>query len=65
MSMQIAKKVVSAFQKSAQGSENVEHLSNREKEVLQLLAKGYLYKEIGDKMNISTGTVRQQNLTLK
>jgi len=59
MSMQIARKVVSAFQKPAQGSNDVGNLSNREKDVLQLLSKGYLYKEIGDKLNISTGTVRQ------
>lgn len=59
MSMQIARKVVNAFQKSSQGSEKVENLSSREKEVLQLLSRGYLYKEIGDKLNISTGTVRQ------
>jgi DNA-binding NarL/FixJ family response regulator len=59
MSMQIARKVVNAFQKSSQGSENLESISNREKEVLQLLSRGYLYKEIGEKLNISTGTVRQ------
>ncbi len=59
MNMQIARKVVAAFQKSSQGSNDVDILSNREKEVLQLLSKGYLYKEIGDKLNISTGTVRQ------
>ncbi len=58
MSMQIARKVVTAFQKSEQG-QNIENLSSREKEVLQLLSKGFLYKEIGEKLNISTGTVRQ------
>lgn len=58
MSMQIARKVVTAFQKSQQG-QNIENLSSREKEVLQLLSKGFLYKEIGEKLNISTGTVRQ------
>ena len=59
MNMQIARKVVAAFQKSSQGSNDINILSNREKEVLQLLSKGYLYKEIGDRLNISTGTVRQ------
>jgi DNA-binding NarL/FixJ family response regulator len=59
MSMQIARKVVNAFQKSSQGSGKVDELSAREKEVLQLLSRGYLYKEIGGKLNISTGTVRQ------
>jgi DNA-binding NarL/FixJ family response regulator len=38
----------------------MEHiLSSREKEVLELLSKGYLYKEIAAKLQISTGTVRQ------
>jgi RNA polymerase sigma factor (sigma-70 family) len=37
----------------------VEALSNRENEILQLLAKGLLYKEIADTLTISTGTVRQ------
>lgn len=34
-------------------------LSPREQEVLQLLSVGYFYKEIADKLCISTGTVRQ------
>jgi RNA polymerase sigma factor (sigma-70 family) len=58
MTMQIARKVVSAFQKT-NSTESVDSLSPREKEVLQLLSRGYLYKEIGNKLNISTGTVRQ------
>ena len=33
-------------------------LSPREKEILQLLAKGLLYKEIAEQLNITTGTVR-------
>ena len=35
-----------------------ETLSVRENEILQLLAKGLLYKEIAIKLSISTGTVR-------
>lgn len=58
MTMQIARKVVNAFQKTG-SAESVEALSPREKEVLQLLSRGYLYKEIGNKLYISTGTVRQ------
>ncbi len=60
MSTQIARKVVAYFQKkdsSENGEDNI--LSPREKEVLELLSKGYLYKEIADKLSISTGTVRQ------
>jgi len=60
MSTQIARKVVAYFQKK-NGKENKEEhfLSPREREVLELLSKGYLYKEIAVKLRISTGTVRQ------
>jgi DNA-binding NarL/FixJ family response regulator len=34
-------------------------LSPRENEILQLLARGLLYKEISDQLHISTSTVRQ------
>ena len=60
MSTQIARKVVAYFQKKDErqnAEENI--LSPREKDVLELLSKGYLYKEIADKLSISTGTVRQ------
>lgn len=59
MSTHIARKVVAAFQKTSETNKEVESLSPREMDVLQLLAKGYLYKEIGDNLDISTGTVRQ------
>lgn len=58
MSMHIARQVVSYFQKEKKVNSEVQ-LSVREKEVLELLSKGFLYKEIGDKLNIATGTVRQ------
>jgi DNA-binding NarL/FixJ family response regulator len=59
MSTHIARKVVANFQQSGGGSDALDCLSPREQQVLQLLAKGYFYKEIGYKLNISTGTVRQ------
>jgi DNA-binding NarL/FixJ family response regulator len=60
MSTQIARKVVAYFQKKDGKENDMEHiLSSREKEVLELLSKGYLYKEIAAKLQISTGTVRQ------
>ncbi|MGN6604594.1 MAG: response regulator [Ginsengibacter sp.] len=60
MSTQIARKVVAYFQKKGEPKNEEESiLSPREKEVLELLSKGFLYKEIADKLSISTGTVRQ------
>jgi len=34
-------------------------LSEREQQVLALLAEGLLYKEIGDRLSITTGTIKQ------
>src|SRR6185312_16162487 len=47
-----ARKVVDHFCRQKPASE-VDQLSKREEEVLALLAKGRLYKEIGDTLNIS------------
>lgn len=58
MSTQIARKVIKRFQND-EAKEQIETLSVRENEILQLLAKGLLYKEIAIKLAISTGTVRQ------
>jgi DNA-binding NarL/FixJ family response regulator len=58
MSMQIARKVVTHFQQIKQPSSDVEKLTKREHEILALLAKGYLYKEIADQLGISLSTVR-------
>jgi DNA-binding NarL/FixJ family response regulator len=55
MSLSIARKVVNSFQRPV--SQN--QLSEREMEVLSLLAKGLLYKEIAEKLTISKGTVSQ------
>jgi DNA-binding NarL/FixJ family response regulator len=64
MSSAIARKVVQSFQ-TAQAvatappaMEPVEGLSAREQEVLDMLAKGFLYKEISDKLQIGLGTVK-------
>jgi DNA-binding NarL/FixJ family response regulator len=57
MSAHIARKVVNYFQK--ENSNTATQLSQREQEVLELLAKGFLYKEIGDRLNITAGTVGQ------
>jgi DNA-binding NarL/FixJ family response regulator len=59
MSANIARKLVNLFHTTSKESATIDVLSNRENEVLQLLSKGLLYKEIADKLQISTGTVRQ------
>ncbi|MEX0636056.1 MAG: response regulator transcription factor, partial [Ferruginibacter sp.] len=61
MSSQIARKVVSAFQQKPviTSNESLNNLSKRELEVLQMLAQGHVYKEISDKLSISSETVRK------
>jgi DNA-binding NarL/FixJ family response regulator len=49
---------VTHFQQIKQPSSEVEKLTKREQEILALLAKGYLYKEIADHLSISLSTVR-------
>jgi len=57
MTPQVARRLVQFFSKPA-GSSEVSHLSPGEREFIQLLAKGYAYKEIAEHMGISTDTVR-------
>ena len=58
MSSQIARKVVQSFHAGAPSSSEVDKLSEREKKVLELLAKGFLVKEIAEQMGLSYDTVR-------
>jgi DNA-binding NarL/FixJ family response regulator len=58
MSSTIARKVINAFQPVEQKVPEVESLTKREREMLELLAKGYRYKEIADLLFISFETVR-------
>ena len=57
MSSNIARKVVQSFQRIGSQKSNEEDLSPREREVLGLLERGYLYKEIADSLQISVVTV--------
>ncbi len=72
MSGKIARKVIAAFQentngKNPSGSANLKTLTSREREVLEQLAKGLIYKEIAANVNLSPETVRKHvyNIYLK
>jgi len=58
MSANIARKMVNLFRDTDKKTPFLDLLSSREKEILQLLAKGLLYKEIAEQLHITTGTVR-------
>jgi DNA-binding NarL/FixJ family response regulator len=58
MSAKIARKVIANMQVSKTNSE-INTLTSRENEVLQLLSKGFLYKEIADKLAIAISTVKR------
>jgi DNA-binding NarL/FixJ family response regulator len=58
MTMQIARKVVEHFTQIKSATADLEKLTPREHEVLALLAKGFLYKEISDQLGISLHTFR-------
>ena len=60
MSSGIARKVVQCFQKPAPAAAEepeLEKLSTREQEVLDLIARGYLLKEVSEAMKLSEHTV--------
>src|ERR1043166_1785705 len=57
MTTHIARKVVQSFQRAGASSQPTENLSPREQEVLDYLAKGFLYKEIAENLGISYETV--------
>ena len=63
MSSQIARKVVAAFQnkpaKPGKADAGMDLLSVREKEILEFLSKGLMYKEIAAQLFLSPETVRK------
>jgi DNA-binding NarL/FixJ family response regulator len=58
MSPEIARQVVQFFQSEKSAPAGSDDLSDRERELLSLLARGKQYKEIADQLGISTDTVR-------
>lgn len=65
MTSALARKVVDAFRKQsaptastlAEASPETSELAPREREILDLLAQGFSYKEIADRINVSFATV--------
>jgi len=58
MSTNIARKVIETFEKKNQSPE-LNTLTNKEKQILDLLAKGFLYKEIANLLHLTRNTVKQ------
>ena len=58
MSPEIARKVVSLFQKTVPAGNQAERLSPQEIRLLELLAQGHSYRSSAGRMNISVNTVR-------
>lgn len=60
MSAHVARRVVAHLRPERNGTIGLQDgLSEREQQVLALLAEGLLYKEIGERLGISTGTIKQ------
>lgn len=61
MSANIARKLVKFYQQPPLTTPSPDYatLSPRETDILHLLARGLLYKEIADQLSVSTSTVRQ------
>jgi DNA-binding NarL/FixJ family response regulator len=59
MSSEIARRVVDSLQKKKAPSDAVAMLTEREKEILDYLSKGFLYKEIANELFISRETVKK------
>jgi DNA-binding NarL/FixJ family response regulator len=58
MSSLVARKVVQFFNHLGHAAPELQRLSPREKEILELLSRGAAYKEIGDRLALSIHTVR-------
>ncbi|ASK31672.1 DNA-binding response regulator [Chryseobacterium sp. T16E-39] len=59
MSFSIARRVLNHFEKKTTEVLGFDELTNREKEILELLSQGLLYKEIADQKCISMDTVKK------
>ena len=58
MSLQIARKVAGYFRHAEKSAPQVETLTGREREILELLSKGLMYKEVAAQLGIALNTMR-------
>jgi len=58
MSREIARKVIFSFQEPLAVAAEMQDLSPREREILELLAAGFPNKQIADRLGLTDGTVR-------
>lgn len=59
MSFSIARRILNHFEKKTFNAKEVEELTKRETEIVELLSEGLLYKEIADRTFISIDTVKK------
>ncbi|MEO5913239.1 MAG: response regulator transcription factor [Luteolibacter sp.] len=64
MTSGVARKVAEFFHKKGQERRQLVRLSQRETEVLELIAAGYVNKEIADKLSLTVQTVRSYLKTI-
>jgi DNA-binding NarL/FixJ family response regulator len=58
MSREIARKVINSFRAPLTAASTIEDLTAREREILELLAKGFSNKEIAQHVGLSNDTIR-------
>ncbi|MEZ5045739.1 MAG: response regulator transcription factor [Chitinophagaceae bacterium] len=59
MSAGVAKKVIQYFSDPSRNSKKLEVLSQKENEILEILSKGYLYKEIATLQKVTIDTIKK------
>jgi DNA-binding NarL/FixJ family response regulator len=59
MSADIARRVVASFRQPSSNANELDILTNREREIVELLCKNYAYKEIAEQLYISRETVKK------
>jgi DNA-binding NarL/FixJ family response regulator len=58
MSSHVARKVIQAFQPASRSTPQIEDLTPRERQILELLSRGLAYKQIASELNLSMGTIQ-------